>query len=173
VATVTIVTQFMWRGAGAVAFPQRQSQPGRLCWTRLEEITEMEATIFQNKNALYQEGLRLARKFLKVNRIPDPLFYTYAEAEEQVDFSSTTQGEFKQSSIQAAAQSCRRSSGGHNDWFVLGASHLCERPSDGLACSEATGSELELARMEDGSNCNGCCGARAWPLLGGLVTAER
>jgi hypothetical protein len=141
-----------------------------MCWTKSEEITKWKPTIFQNKNALYQEGLRLARKFLKVNRIPDPLFYTYEE--EQVDFS-THDKENKNYRIQAASQSCRRSSGGHNDWFVLGASHLRERPSDGLACSEATGSELELARMEDGSNCNGCCGARAWPLLGGLVTAER
>jgi hypothetical protein len=131
----------------------------------------MEATIFQNKNALYQEGLRLARKFLKVNRIPEPLFYTYAKRSRWTFLHTTMRT--KRMSIQAAVQSCRRSSGGHNDWFVLGASHLCERPSDGLACSEATGSELELARMEDGSNCNGCCGARAWPLLGGLVTAER
>jgi hypothetical protein len=51
-----------------------------MCWTKSEEITRMEPTMHQNKNALYQEGLRLARKFLKVNRIPDPLFYTYEEA---------------------------------------------------------------------------------------------
>lgn len=36
--------------------------------------------VFKTKEALYQEGLRLARKFLKVNRIPEPAFYTYEEA---------------------------------------------------------------------------------------------